>query len=519
MHALLRNWRIWLVIGLVLASIVIIAVKGIRLGADFTGGTVLLFKFDKPLTTTEMKDAVQILERRLNWTGLSDVTVRPWGDQYVMVRVGDVDPDQVSFIKQSILRQGKFEATVEGEVALEGKDVILQGGYSIYPDHANGGWRWEIPFLLTEDGARRFFGTLKKYCTVTSCPDNFFFIDRPVGAIVIMDENLYQRERVVSKDGQYPPGQSTVDLNGVIKNAGVTLVVYDGNLPGDVNFAGKKVIIPDTLKSLKPELEEKGASEVIIVPVRKTKSWIWEATNLRAIIGVSPSLRSEIVAAPEDNPVITTSISITGWAPTKEEALQRVEELKIILSSGALPAGLSLVSEKTIPPTYGFQSFLVFMVALVIAMIAVALFIALRYREKRVSIPIISTIFSEIIAIFGFASLIGWRLDVASLVGIIASVGSGVDDQIIITDEMLHGKRREEEKDVSLLQKIKRAFFLVFASASALGAAVLPLWFSGIPTLMGFAVTTLTGIVVGVFITRPAYAEILKYLLTGKRKA
>ena len=505
-----------MVIGLILLSAAIIAIKGIRLGTDFTGGTVLLFKFDKPLTTTEMKDAVQILERRLNWTGLSDVTVRPWGSQYVMVRIGDVDPEQVSFIKQSILRQGKFEATVEGEVALEGKDVILQGGYSIYPDHTNGGWRWEIPFLLTDAGARRFFGTLKKYCTITSCPDNFFFIDRPVGAVIIMDKNLYQRERVVSKDGRYPPGQSTVDINEVIKNAGVTLFLYEGNLP-DINFQGRKVIIPDTLKELKRELEKLNTAEVVVVPVKRNRSWIWEATNLRAIIGVSPSLRSEIVAAPEDNPVVTTSLSITGWAPTKEEALQRVEELKIILSSGALPAGLSLVSEKTIPPSYGFHSFIVFIAALVVAMIAVALFIAFRYRDKRITLPIIGTVFSEILAIFGFASLIGWRLDVASLVGIIASVGSGVDDQIIITDEMLHGRRKEEEKEVSLLQKIKRAFFLVFASASALGAAVIPLWFSGVPTLMGFAITTLTGIVIGIFITRPAYAEILKYLLTGKK--
>ena len=517
MHPLIKNWKVSLAIGVVLLAILIILVNGIKLGTDFTGGTVLLFKFDKPLTPDEMKMAVSILEKRLNWTGLMDVTVRPWGNQYVYVRIGDVSPDQVEFIKQSILRQGKFEAVVNGEVALTGSDVIVKGEYSVVPDHVNGGYRWQVAFLLTDKGARRFFGVLKKYCTIESCPDNFFFIDRPVGAIIIMDKNLYEREKVVPRDGRLPlTSDNGVDINEVIKNAGVKLYIYDGNLP-DINFAGKKVIIPSTLSFLKDRLKELNA-EVIVVPVKKNRSWIWEATNLRAIIGVSPELRADIVAAPEDNPVVTHILMISGWAPTKKEALERVEEIKIILSSGSLPAGLTLVSEQTVPPSYGYHSFIIFMIALVVAMLAVSLFVALRYRSPSIFLPITATVFSEVIIILGFASLVGWRLDVASLVGMIAAVGSGVDDQIIITDEMLRGGVREEKKDVSILTRVKRAFFLVFASASALGAVMIPLWFSGIPSLMGFALTTLVGILNGVLITRPAYAEVLKYILSRRAR-
>ncbi len=69
---------------------------------------------------------------------------------------------------------------------------------------------------------------------------------------------------------------------------------------------------------------------------------------------------------------------------------------------------------------------------------------------------------------------------------------------------------------MSLITKIKRAFFVVFASASALGSVMIPLWFSGITSLMGFAITTLAGIILGVSITRPAYAEVLKYILVKR---
>ncbi len=513
MHPALKNWKVLLAVFAVFLAVVIIAVNGIQLGTDFTGGTVLLFRFDRPLTPDEMKLAVTVLERRLNWTGLMDVTVRPWGNQYVSIRIGDVDPERVKFIKQSILRQGRFEALVEGEVALYGNEVILKGEYAIYPDHVRGGYTWEVPFLLTDSGARRFFGVLKKFCTVEACPDNFFFIDRPEGAILLLDRNIYEREKVVPRTEKLP-AEDGVDINKFLENARVEWYVVEGNLP-DINFSGRKVIIPSTLSHLKEELEEMNA-EVVVVPVSRDRSWIWEATNLRAIIGVSPQLRADIVAAPADNPVVTTSLMISGWAPTKKEAENRVEEIRIILSSGSLPAGLYLVSETSVPPSYGMQSFLVFMGALVVAMIAVSLFIAIRYRKPVISLPIIATIFSEVILILGFASLIGWRLDVSSLVGMIAAVGSGVDDQIIITDETLRKRGEEEEREVSLITKIKRAFFVVFASASALGSVMIPLWFSGITSLMGFAITTLAGIILGVSITRPAYAEVLKYILVKR---
>ncbi|NPA86927.1 MAG: hypothetical protein GXO00_02875, partial [Candidatus Diapherotrites archaeon] len=327
MHPLLRNWKVVLAIVAVILALGVITVKGLKLGTDFTGGTVLLFKFDRPLNPDEMKEAVTILERRLNWTGLMDVSVRPWGDQYVYVRIGDVDPEQVNFIKQSVLRQGRFEAVVKGEVALTGKDVIVKGEYSIVPDHINGGYRWEVMFLLTDEGARRFFGTLKKYCTIDYCPDNFFFIDRPVGALLIVDRNIYEREKVIPRDGMLP-AEDGVDLNELLLNAGVELYVYDGELP-DIN--AQRVIIPSTLEFLKDEIN----ADVIVVPVRENRSWFWDATNLRAIIGVSPQLRADIVSAPEDNPIITHNLMISGWAPTKEEALKRVEEIRIILSSGA----------------------------------------------------------------------------------------------------------------------------------------------------------------------------------------
>ena len=47
---------------------------------------------------------------------------------------------------------------------------------------------------------------------------------------------------------------------------------------------------------------------------------------------------------------------------------------------------------------------------------------------------------NEIIILLGFAALVGWNLDLAAIAGIIIAAGTGVDDQIVITDETLKSK-------------------------------------------------------------------------------
>ena len=125
-------------------------------------------------------------------------------------------------------------------------------------------------------------------------------------------------------------------------------------------------------------------------------------------------------------------------------------------------------------------------------------------------LPMMFTMMSEIYIILGVAALIGWRLDVVSIAGIIASVGTGVDDQIVVTDEVI----RREERFSNWKQRIKKAFFIIFVAYAATFVALLPLWNAGAGLMRGFALTTIIGITIGVFITRPAYASMIEKLLS-----
>jgi preprotein translocase subunit SecD len=97
-------------------------------------------------------------------------------------------------------------------------------------------------------------------------------------------------------------------------------------------------------------------------------------------------------------------------------------------------------------------------------------------------------------------------------------MGSGVNDQIVITDETLGGKGKKErrEEQESWKSKLKRALFIIFASYFTMLVAMLPLWFAGAGLLRGFALTTIIGITMGVLITRPAFGEFLDLFVENK---
>jgi preprotein translocase subunit SecD len=88
---------------------------------------------------------------------------------------------------------------------------------------------------------------------------------------------------------------------------------------------------------------------------------------------------------------------------------------------------------------------------------------------------------------------------------------------IIIADETLTGRKDERKLVYTVKDKIKRAFFIIFGSASTIISAMVPLMAIGIGFVRGFAITTIIGVLVGILITRPAYAELVEIGTTGEK--
>ena len=215
-------------------------------------------------------------------------------------------------------------------------------------------------------------------------------------------------------------------------------------------------------------------------------------------------------------PITKIAISGPGFGAAEkeayEDAVKSMNRLQTILITGSLPFKLEIAKLDTISPVLGQEVLKNSLFVGVIAIFLVAAVIFIRYRKPIVVIPILLISWSEVIITLGVAALINWNMDLASIAGIIAAVGTGVNDQIIITDELIKGEGADE-RFTSWKDKIKRAFTIILTSYLAIVAAMIPLWSAGAGLVRGFAVTTIIGVTIGVFITRPAFGSLMESLL------
>lgn len=208
--------------------------------------------------------------------------------------------------------------------------------------------------------------------------------------------------------------------------------------------------------------------------------------------------------------MVTTQISISGSesSTTEQEAFKASEEsmhhLQTVLITGSLPYQLEIIKLDTLSPSLGqeFTKNIILLGIIVFAIISVILFI--KYKRIKVTLSVILTMFSEAFITLGVAALIGWNLDAPSIAGIIAGMGTGVNDQIVIIDESVSNKR------LSVKERIKRALFIIVGAFFTIIAAMLPLFWAGAGLLKGFALTTILCVTIGILITRPAFAEIIR---------
>ncbi|MDZ5809865.1 preprotein translocase subunit SecD [Halorubrum sp. AD140] len=228
----------------------------------------------------------------------------------------------------------------------------------------------------------------------------------------------------------------------------------------------------------------------------------------------------EVVNSFGMDPDLADSMESGSWAEQGDFQLTTTDfataqEIAVDLRAGALPAELDISGEgtsSTISATQGENYKNYSLVTGVLAVFAVAGMVFLRYREPAVALPMIVTALAEVYALLGFAALVSYPLELAVIAGFIAVVGTGVDDLVIIADEVMSEGEVNSRKVFD--SRFRRAFWVIGAAAATTIVAMSPLMVLSLGDLSGFAIFTILGVLIGVLITRPAYGDILRRLLT-----
>lgn len=191
---------------------------------------------------------------------------------------------------------------------------------------------------------------------------------------------------------------------------------------------------------------------------------------------------------------------------------KQAQTLEIHLRAGALPVDVNVAGSGGVSAPLGERYKMVAILAGLFALLTVAFVIFYRYREPGIVLPMVLINASEIVILLGFIAAIRFQLDLPTIAGLIAVLGTGIDQLVIITDEILHEGKVPSPN--LYLKRLSRALGIIVTAAATVFIAMAPLAVMDLSTLKGFALITILGVLVGVIITRPAYGKIIMEILS-----
>jgi preprotein translocase subunit SecD len=453
--------------------------SNLQLGLDLVGGTRVLLKPKGNASEQVIQQTLSTLETRINIFGLKEAKFQPVGDisgnNYIQIEMAGGSKEE---IENLLAKQGKFEGKIERIIPLTENTGSFKFGGNSYAIKLNNS---EIEIN----------GSFFKLNQTSQLENIDFQVSNITNNSVVIMLTVFTGKDIQSVCLQDQPG---VCVSRIVKQ----------NNGWEFNF---QVFISE--ESAERFARITNDMNIITEPNTGSKYldgriFLYLDENLITSLSISSDLKGKAYTTP----------AITGFRQTKDDALKEQLTLKSILQSGALPTALEIIRIDQISPSLGSEFFRATILAAIVAEISVASILFFRYRKVKILVQMMIWSLSELIITLGVAALIKQTIDLSAIAGIIAAIGTGTNDQIIIIDEMLIGGT--EKETYTLKQRVKRGFFIVFGAAGTIVAAMLPLMFIGVGIMRGFAIVTTIGVSIGVFITRPAFPIIAEKILEKK---
>lgn len=199
-------------------------------------------------------------------------------------------------------------------------------------------------------------------------------------------------------------------------------------------------------------------------------------------------LDNEVISAPRIQTPITGGSGQISGSFTVEQA----NNLSILLRAGALPARLTIVEERTVGPGLGQDSIEAGKMAVLVATVFVVLFMFAAYGLFGLFANI--ALLVHVVFIFALMSLLGATMTLPGIAGIVLTIGTAVDSNVLIYERMREEARSGRSLITALEAGFNRAFATIIDSNSTMLIAALILFFLGSGPVRGFAVVFILGI-------------------------
>ena len=263
----------------------------------------------------------------------------------------------------------------------------------------------------------------------------------------------------------------------------------------DEDFVSKRIILSgDNLLDAQPRMDNQNNETVVSFTLdRVGAKRFGKATSANIGRQLAIILDGKIISAP----VIRDTIASGSGQISGGFTFQSATDLSLLLRSGALPAPLNIIEERTVGPDLGQDSIDAGMIALIIGFLLVIIFIFIKYKIFGLITNI--TLIINLLILLGILTLFEATLTLPGIAGIILTVGMAVDANVLIFERIKEELKSENNNIIAFDSGyVKSRTAILDANITTLLAAII-LFFMGSGPIKGFSVTLGVGIFTTLF--------------------
>ena len=263
----------------------------------------------------------------------------------------------------------------------------------------------------------------------------------------------------------------------------------------EISVSKRIILTGDNLIDANPKYDNINQEPIVAFTLNRLGSQRFgQATSKNIGKRLAIILDNEAISAP----VIRDAITGGQGTISGNFTFQSATDLSLLLRSGALPAPLSVVEERTVGPDLGQDSIDAGVFSLIIGFFLVIIFMIIKYRLFGLIANI--SLISNLLMLIGFLTLLEATLTLPGIAGIILTVGMAVDANVLIFERIKEELRKNISNNIQAFDLgFKRSVVTILdANITTLIASII-LFIFGSGPVKGFAVTLSIGLITTLF--------------------
>ncbi len=274
---------------------------------------------------------------------------------------------------------------------------------------------------------------------------------------------------------------------------GVEKLKYEDGIE-EATVSKRIIISGDNLLDAQPQMDTQTNQTIVSFSLdRVGAKRFGKATSTGIGKQLAIVLDGKIISAP----VIRDTIASGSGQISGGFTFQSATDLALLLRSGALPAPLDIIEERTVGPDLGQDSINAGMIALALGFLLVIMFMFVKYKIFGLITNV--TLIINLFILLGILTLFEATLTLPGIAGIILTVGMAVDANVLIF-ERIKEELKDEKNNIVAFDSgyTKSRTAIIDANITTLLAAII-LFFMGSGPIKGFSVTLGVGIFTTLF--------------------